>query len=216
MAVQFAPENFPEIPPWCGGVPPRSTGHGFYDIIAEKTSAQPLHHTKPPRWLVGEEVFYPLEDNAENDLPEIPKEFAETVEVIKQAIDARQLVEIEYFSQKLEKTVRLFAPEIIVIYKIQWYVAGFCKLREERRTFRLDNIEKIIGNQNVEYLIIQHMEPDHSGSIFYFLNKYKDAKIIIGCDAHNLDALSNENVEKTFELIEELGLKVLDKIEIKK
>ena len=124
-----------------------------YDIIAEKTGAEPLHHTKPPRWAVGEAVFYSLADNAENDLPEIPGEFAETVEVIKQAIDARKLVEIEYFSQKLKKTVRLFAPEIIVIYKMQWYVAGFCKLREERRTFCLDGIKKIAPTN--------HSEPSH-------------------------------------------------------
>ena len=50
----------------------------------------------------------------------------------------------------------------------------------------------------------------------YVVKKYDGAKIIIGCDAHNLDALSNENIGKTYELIEELGLKVLDKIEIKK
>ena len=48
------------------------------------------------------------------------------------------------------------------------------------------------------------------------VKKYKDAKIIVGCDAHNLDALSNENIDKTFDLIKELGLNVLDKIEIKK
>lgn len=150
MAVQFAPENFPEIPPWRGEVPPRSTEHGFYDIIAAKTGAQPLHHTQPPRWLVGEEVFYPLENNVENDFPEIPEGFAEKVEIIKQAIDARQLVEMEYFSHKQEKTVRLFAPEIIVIYKMQWYVAGFCKLREERRTFCLDGIKKITLTNRTE------------------------------------------------------------------
>ena len=149
----WTPETFPEIPPWCGGVPPRSTEHGFCEIIAEKTSAKPLYHTQPPRWLVGEEVFYPLEDNVENDFPEIPEGFAETVEIIKQAIDARQLVEMEYFSHKQEKTVRLFAPEIIVIYKMQWYVAGFCKLREERRTFRLDSIEKITA--------VSQTEPSH-------------------------------------------------------
>ena len=60
----------------------------------------------------------------------------------------------------------------------------------------------------------EYMYPNKA--FWKLVKKYKDAKIIIGCDAHNLDALSNENVEKTFELIEELGLKVLDKIEIKK
>ena len=48
------------------------------------------------------------------------------------------------------------------------------------------------------------------------LEKYPDAKIIIGCDAHGLDALNNENVQKTFNFIEELELNVLENIELKK
>ena len=48
------------------------------------------------------------------------------------------------------------------------------------------------------------------------VKKYPDAKIIIGCDAHGLDALNNENVQKTFNFIEELELNVLENIELKK
>ena len=48
------------------------------------------------------------------------------------------------------------------------------------------------------------------------VKKYPDAKIIIGCDAHGLDALNNENVQKTFNFIEELELNVLESIELKK
>ena len=41
----------------------------------------------------------------------------------------------------------------------------------------LDNIEKTLGNRKPDYLIVQHMEPDHSGSIEAFMNKYPEAVI---------------------------------------
>ncbi|MBP5304154.1 MAG: FprA family A-type flavoprotein [Clostridia bacterium] len=41
----------------------------------------------------------------------------------------------------------------------------------------LDNIEKTLGNRKPDYLIVQHMEPDHSGSIEAFMNKYPEVVI---------------------------------------
>ena len=60
----------------------------------------------------------------------------------------------------------------------------------------------------------EYMYPNRD--FWKLVKKYDNAKIIVGCDAHNLDALSNENVQKAYEFIEELGLNVLDKIELKK
>jgi len=42
----------------------------------------------------------------------------------------------------------------------------------------LDNIKNAIGDKTPDYLIIQHMEPDHSASIAEFLNVYPDAVIV--------------------------------------
>lgn len=42
----------------------------------------------------------------------------------------------------------------------------------------LNNLKNAIGNKQVDYLIIQHMEPDHSGSINGFLKLYPNAKIV--------------------------------------
>lgn len=42
----------------------------------------------------------------------------------------------------------------------------------------LKNIRKHLGEKSVDYLIIQHMEPDHSGSISAFAEKYPNAKIV--------------------------------------
>ncbi len=42
----------------------------------------------------------------------------------------------------------------------------------------LDNIQNTLGNKSPDYLIIQHMEPDHSANIANFLKAYPNAKIV--------------------------------------
>jgi len=42
----------------------------------------------------------------------------------------------------------------------------------------LDNIEDIIGNRQVDYLIINHMEPDHSGALKAIVQKYPDITLV--------------------------------------
>ena len=42
----------------------------------------------------------------------------------------------------------------------------------------LDNIQNTLSSKKPDYLIIQHMEPDHSANIANFMNVYKDTKIV--------------------------------------
>ncbi len=42
----------------------------------------------------------------------------------------------------------------------------------------LDNIEAVLGGRKPDYLIIQHMEPDHSANIAHFMHLYQEAKIV--------------------------------------
>ena len=42
----------------------------------------------------------------------------------------------------------------------------------------LDNIENALGERKPDYLVVQHMEPDHSANIVRFVNAYPDAKIV--------------------------------------
>lgn len=42
----------------------------------------------------------------------------------------------------------------------------------------LSNIEKELSDREPDYLIVSHMEPDHSGSIADFKNKYKNTTIV--------------------------------------
>ena len=42
----------------------------------------------------------------------------------------------------------------------------------------LANIDKVMGGKEPDYLVVQHMEPDHSASINAFMDKYKSATIV--------------------------------------
>ncbi len=42
----------------------------------------------------------------------------------------------------------------------------------------LDNIAEVLGDKSPDYLIIQHMEPDHSACVDKFINKYPNAVIV--------------------------------------
>ena len=50
----------------------------------------------------------------------------------------------------------------------------------------LGNIEHALGNRKPDYLIVQHMEPDHSANIVSFVNKYPDAKIVASAMAFKM------------------------------
>ncbi len=42
----------------------------------------------------------------------------------------------------------------------------------------LDNIQNALGKRKPDYIVIQHMEPDHSANIVNFIKAYPDAKIV--------------------------------------
>ncbi|MBQ3552801.1 MAG: flavin reductase [Clostridia bacterium] len=47
----------------------------------------------------------------------------------------------------------------------------------------LDNIQNTLGNRKPDYLIVQHMEPDHSANIMNFVKAYPDAKLVSSAKA---------------------------------
>ena len=47
----------------------------------------------------------------------------------------------------------------------------------------LDNIQNTLGNRAPDYLIVQHMEPDHSANIFNFAKAYPSATIVSSAKA---------------------------------
>lgn len=42
----------------------------------------------------------------------------------------------------------------------------------------LQNLEEAVGSRAVDYLVIQHMEPDHGGSIMQLMQRYPEMKLV--------------------------------------
>jgi flavorubredoxin len=47
----------------------------------------------------------------------------------------------------------------------------------------LDNLQNILGNKTPDYLVIQHMEPDHSANIMNFIKTYPNTKVVSSAKA---------------------------------
>jgi len=66
-----------------------------------------------------------------------------TLIVLSTAAQERHRVEIIYRSWRDEVTERRFDPYGVVYNEGYWYTAGYCNLRQDLRTFRLDRIQSI-------------------------------------------------------------------------
>ena len=65
----------------------------------------------------------------------------------------------------------------------------------------LANLSEILGDRKPDYLVVQHMEPDHSANITKFVETYPEAKVVGNA--------------KTFQMIENFfGLDLADKQEV--
>ena len=47
----------------------------------------------------------------------------------------------------------------------------------------LENMEAALEGRQPDYLVVQHMEPDHSGSILHFMNAYPEAVVVSSAKA---------------------------------
>ena len=67
----------------------------------------------------------------------------------------------------------------------------------------LGNIAEVLGDKTPDYIIIQHMEPDHSANLKNFLKKYPNTTVVGNA--------------KTFGMIENFfeGLDISNKLEVK-
>ena len=50
----------------------------------------------------------------------------------------------------------------------------------------LGNIKTVLGDKKPDYLVIHHMEPDHSANIANFVNEYPEAKIVSSAKAFSM------------------------------
>ncbi len=66
----------------------------------------------------------------------------------------------------------------------------------------LENVAAVLGKRNLDYLVINHMEPDHAASIEEIILRYPDVKVI--------------STEKAFMLMHQFGFDVEDRKEVVK
>ncbi|MBE5779717.1 MAG: MBL fold metallo-hydrolase [Clostridiales bacterium] len=50
----------------------------------------------------------------------------------------------------------------------------------------LDKLSSALGSRKPDYLIVQHMEPDHSANIVQFMRTYPNAKLVASAKAHTM------------------------------
>lgn len=59
----------------------------------------------------------------------------------------------------------------------------------------LANLEEVLAGKTPDYLIVQHMEPDHSANIVKFMEKYPTASIVGNAKTFNMMKLFFENID---------------------
>jgi predicted DNA-binding transcriptional regulator YafY len=60
------------------------------------------------------------------------------------AIQSRQCIDLSYRSEREETTRRVVEPYGLVGWRGKWYLVGWCRLRTDYRTFRLDRVRKLV------------------------------------------------------------------------
>lgn len=65
----------------------------------------------------------------------------------------------------------------------------------------LGNIEKILNGRTPDYLIVQHMEPDHSANIMKFMKVYPETTIVGNAKTFNMMANFFDNTESFGKLV---------------
>ena len=91
-----------------------------------------------------------------------------------------------YYVGVEDKTIDLFESQYIVPKGITYnsYIIKDKKnlivdTVDSRKTEEwLENLEKVLEGETLDYLVVSHLEPDHSGSIDALISKYPEMKIV--------------------------------------
>ncbi len=80
---------------------------------------------------------------AKQDFPPCPSEIPFKIyRAILRSMKKKRLLQIQYVKESYEFSERMVIPEALVWRDGHWYLAAFCLLRQEKRTFRVDRIFK--------------------------------------------------------------------------
>lgn len=93
--------------------------------------------------------------------------------------------EIKYVGVN-DRTIDLFEGQYVVPNGVSYNsyvimddkIAVFDTVDKRKTEDWLSNVENVLGGKKPDYLVISHMEPDHSASIDAFLKKYPSATVV--------------------------------------
>ncbi|MFD2180451.1 helix-turn-helix transcriptional regulator [Veronia pacifica] len=96
----------------------------------------------------------------------IETEFAAVGETIRKAVDSRQVIAFDYLSGDGIATKRRVQPLGQVFWGKVWTLVGWCELRDDYRSFRLDRISALC-------VIQRNFEQSESKSLRHYLQRYR-------------------------------------------
>ncbi|MCM1991938.1 helix-turn-helix transcriptional regulator [Oceanirhabdus seepicola] len=99
---------------------------------------------------------------------------SEKITIIRDSIEKKNLIEFEYFSSR-GKSVRKIEPYILTFQWNEWYVLGFCKLREDFRLFKLKRMVKLM---DTEKLYVERNIPEHKKDFNLMFKDKNKIKVI--------------------------------------
>ncbi|MBP3244278.1 MAG: FprA family A-type flavoprotein [Bacteroidaceae bacterium] len=67
----------------------------------------------------------------------------------------------------------------------------------------LDKLAAALDGRTPDYLVVQHMEPDHSGSVAAFLQKYPSATVVCSVQAQKFMLQFNDNLKAEIQIVKE-------------
>jgi predicted DNA-binding transcriptional regulator YafY len=78
--------------------------------------------------------------------------------MIRQAIDQRGKIEMEYLSLKGEETYRVIWPFLLYFWGTKWTLGAWCEKRQAFRSFRVDLMQDAV-------LLDDQFQPDDQRSV---------------------------------------------------
>jgi len=104
-----------------------------------------------------------------------------TMQLLRTCIAGKRRVHLVYRGFNLQETCRDVDPYALTFRGGLWYVVGFCRLREEMRTFRVDRIQSVVPLDARFTIPRDFSARKYIESVMQFENKYT---VVVHLDAH--------------------------------
>jgi len=106
----------------------------------------------------------------------------------------KKITDSIYYAGVDDKTIDLFESQYVVPNGISYnsYVIldEKCAVLDtaDKRVSKewLKNVQNILGDRAPDYLVVLHLEPDHSGNIETLLNRYPDMQVVLSAKAKSM------------------------------